>query len=353
MKGITRHCPRELQDCLVQHAPGSILGRVFRESRERYWLYTDEGEMQAELAGALRFHAPGQSELPVVGDWAVLRPLPGEPGHALLTAVLPRITQFRRVRPGDTAQPQVLAANIDVAFLVCGLDADWNPRRLERYLVLTQESGARPVIVLNKSDLVMDPAPIETELHRVAAGVAIHWVSALEGRGLNRLLDSLPQGMTGALLGSSGAGKSTLMNALAGTDQATQKVRESDQRGQHTTTRRELFLLPGERYLIDTPGLRELGIWASEASVEASFTELESVARQCRFRDCRHEGEPGCAVKAALESGELDEERWQSFLKLRGEADRVARQQDIRLREQHHRKTKKACQQGRHYRQTW
>lgn len=293
--------------------------RVSFACREEYRLLLTERsqtlEIAAEPAGRLRTF----DELPVVGDWVGARVV-GD--FALIEEVEPRRTAFIRKAAGRTQAAQVVAANVDVAFLVCGLDRDFSERRLERYLVLARESGARPVVVLNKADLAPPP-----ELDLNAPVVA---VSALAD--VSPLLAYFAAGETAVLLGSSGAGKSTIANALLGEGRlATAAVRESDARGRHTTTARMLMALPGGRWLIDTPGMRELGLVAGEGALEAVFPDVEAFAAGCRFADCSHGPEPGCAVAAALAAGALDALRWESYLKLRAEARYQAREADTRL----------------------
>ena len=297
---------------------GAVAGRVFYASRGQYRLYTATGEITAELGGALRHATRSAAHLPVVGDWVAVE-------AGLIREVAPRWSKFSRRAAGAREDEQVLAANIDIAFLVCGLDADFNVRRLERYLVMARSSGADPVIVLNKSDLC--PGELSQrmdEARSVAAGSPVVCSSARTNEGLDALSAVLEPGSTAVLLGSSGAGKSRLLNRLRGEEaHRTKTVRESDSRGRHTTTDRELMPLGNGSFLIDTPGLREIQLWAAEETVEETFADVSSVAAQCRYSDCRHTGEPGCAVAAALESGSMDRMRWASYQKLTMEVRRL------------------------------
>jgi ribosome biogenesis GTPase len=317
--------------------PGdSRLGRVFLSSRGIYSLYTEDGEVEAGLSGRFRRE---QTEWPVAGDWVLFR-------DRLIETVLPRRTRISRRQAGGKTVEQVLAANVDVVFLVCGLDRDFNLRRIERALVLVWESGAAPVIVLNKADLSPDPAEAVRATQAVASGAPVIAATALENAGVAAISLHMEGGQTAALLGSSGVGKSTLINALMGRDrQAVGEVRRSDSRGRHTTTQRELILLPQGWLIVDMPGLRELQLWSGEESLDRAFDEIAALAAQCRFRDCRHAGEPGCAVAAALEAETLDPNRFRNFTKMRREMEHLEREQDTLARLEEKRRWKRIHQQ--------
>ena len=306
--------------------------RVSLEHTHIYRVLGERGELLARVAGRLRHRAGARTDYPAVGDWVAVEP-DAHGGDARIHAVLPRTSRFSRRAAGDVTEEQIVAANIDTVFLVAGLDGDFNPRRLERYLLVAKESGASPVIVLNKADLSDDPPARVAEVQASAADVPVHAVSCRLPETLHPLRTYLQTGRTAALLGSSGAGKSTIVNRLIGHDLLrTRDVRESDSRGRHTSTSREMVLLPEGGILIDTPGMRELQLWDTGESLAGTFGDIQTLAEGCRFRDCGHRGEPGCAVAAAIESGGLDPVRLASFRKLQDEQAFQTRQQDERAR---------------------
>lgn len=262
--------------------------------------------------------AASRVDLPAVGDWVAMRRT--RPDEAIVHALLPRRTKFSRRAVGAREDEQVISANIDVVFVVTGLDGDFNLRRIERYLTLAHESGADPVIVLSKSDLCANLSARLVEAAGIAGGAPVLAISALTPEGIAPVQPYIQHGTTVALLGSSGAGKSTLLNRLLGDEyMPTQAVRESDSRGRHTTTHRELIPLPQGGALIDNPGMRELQLWASQDSLDETFDDIASLAAACRFHDCIHASEPGCEVRAALEAGSLSAQRWASYEKLLAE----------------------------------
>jgi len=299
-------------------------GRVSFAAHEQYRIYLEDGDYEAAPAGRLRYG----SVLPAVGDWVAARLV--DPNLALIEAVLPRRTTFSRRVAGKTVAEQVIAANVDLAVIVCGLDGDFNVRRLERYLVLARESGGDALIVLNKSDLC-DAVPQRLDQVASVAQRVPHLV--MSARESVEDLRSAIGGRTVAFLGSSGVGKSTIVNALLGEQiQTTLPVREADSRGRHATTSRMLIPLPEGGAVIDNPGMRELQLWATEDSLDKVFDDVAALASQCRFRDCTHTNEPGCAIQTALERGEIDGSRWRSYCKLQGELRHEQLQQDALAR---------------------
>ncbi len=300
-----------------QTIPDHNHGRIALVHRNQYVVWTAAGEITATLSGHLR-HI--DSTQPCVGDWVTLRE------RSVISEVLPRRTKLSRKEPGRRVQEQVLAANMDLLFIVTGLDRDYNPRRIERYLVLAHESGAHPIVLLNKADLRNDVDHVIRLTEHHAPGVPVFALSALEQWGLDAIAANLQPAQTAALIGSSGAGKSTIVNALLGeARQSTTLVRESDSKGRHTTTHRELIRMPGDWLLMDLPGLRELQLWADPENINDAFAEVAELAERCKFRDCSHQAEPGCAVRNAT----LDPARLASYRKLQRELQHLELQTDI------------------------
>lgn len=295
--------------------------RIVVEHQHAYTIRTDAGEGTATVSGRYRFETRGPEDFPAVGDWVAIDGV-GEVAGATIHALLPRRSAFTRLAAGRRPDGQVLAANVDVVLIAMGLDGDFNLPRLERYLAVGWSSGAMPVVLLTKADRCPD---VETRLLAacaVAPGVPVHAISALTGEGMAALVPHLAPGRTAAVLGSSGVGKSTLVNALLGSDElATAPVRADDARGRHTTTHRQLLVLPGGACIVDTPGMRELGLIDSGSGLGEAFADIDEIAADCRFSDCRHDREPGCAVAAAIGDGRLTSDRLRSFRKLEREAE--------------------------------
>jgi len=307
-----------------------------------YRVFAESGELQTQHAGRLRHQA---DSLSAVGDWVAIRPSPGE-DTGTIEAILPRRSKFSRKVAGELTVEQIVAANIDTVFLIMGLDGDYNPRRLERYLLLAHESGARPVVILNKSDVADHLAEDMDEIRALAVGIPVHAISAKERDGIDVIAGYLGPGRTGALLGSSGVGKSTLVNALLGEEKfKTREVRASDSRGRHTTRHRNLILLPEQRgLLVDTPGMRELQLWSQGDGARDTFDDILELAQGCHFTDCRHRDEPRCAVKQSVEEGALAADRLEGFLKLQDELKSLEARKDVRAQIDAKRKIKSVSQ---------
>lgn len=314
-------------------AANLVPARVAVQHKNAYELLTATGAIRATCAGKLLHDSVTRADLPAVGDWVAVRLRPYEP-YADIHAVLPRRTLFSRRAPGDDVE-QVVAAHVDTVFLVTALDQNYNLRRIERYLAVAWQSGAQPVVLLNKADLHPNPSAARAEVEAIAATAPVVSVSALHDSAatLAALAPWLAPSKTLALLGSSGVGKSTLVNTLLGADrQRTSHVSDAVGKGRHTTTHRELIVAPAGWIVIDTPGMRELQLWdTDDDALDATFVDVAAVAAQCRFGDCAHRGEPGCAIQAALDDGTLDFDRWQSFQKLQREQAYAARRSDPRI----------------------
>jgi len=307
-------------------ADGLRPGRVLSQEKLLYLVHDGKAELAAELSGRFRHEADQHGGFPAVGDWVAIKPHSDD--HAIIHALLPRRTAISRKDPGEKTAEQVIAANIDTIFLVAGLDQEFNPRRVERYVAAMLGSGATPVVVLNKTDICPDPAAAVGQLGPIQAMVPVLQVSAADGTGLDAIRSYVRAGETVAFVGSSGVGKSSIINRLLGADrQQTGEVSKAVGKGRHVTTRRELIPIDGGGLLMDTPGLRELQLWGEESNLEGAFEDIEALARECRFRDCRHDNEPGCAVRAAVEDGTLTPERLRNFEKMQRELRFLAKRQ--------------------------
>ncbi|MCD4656211.1 MAG: ribosome small subunit-dependent GTPase A [Planctomycetes bacterium] len=321
--------------------PDLTPARVAREDRNQYLLYTTQGGISGEVTGKFLNNHVNRSDFPAVGDWVAAEIL-SEEDKAMIHAVLPRRSKFSRKLKGNTTEEQVLASNIDTLFIVNGLDDDYNIRRIERYLTLVWNSGAEPIIVLNKADICSNLDEITAEVLGISFGVPVMPVSAVENIGFDELRKHLKHGKTSAFIGSSGVGKSSIINCLLGESrQKVKEVRAWRQRGQHTTTSRELFLCDNLGMLIDSPGIRELQLWANDESLTTTFEDIDEFTQKCKFRDCQHINEPGCAVLQALEDDELDYSRYESYLKQQKELKYLDRKQNIHAQKQETLKWKK------------
>ncbi|MDI3285973.1 ribosome small subunit-dependent GTPase A [Polyangium sp. 15x6] len=338
--GFTPHFAGHFAAHAAEHSTSRLPARVITEHRGAYRVHDGTIERWAVIAGRLRHEAESPLDMPAVGDWVVLDETADTEGRAVIQAILQRRTAFVRRAAGLDKKPQVVAANVDRVFLVSSLNRDFSPRRLERYLALARESGADPVILLSKADLA-DPGPAIEAASAIARGVPIHASSSQTGEGIEIVRDYLRDNRTGILLGSSGVGKSTLINHLLGeTRFATSPIRDDDDTGRHTTVRRELVVLPTGGIMIDTPGMREIGLWEASAGLDEAFDDVAVLAASCRFSDCRHEKEPGCAVQRAITEGALSAERLASYKNLQKEGDRIEMASDPRARSEEIRKNR-------------
>lgn len=325
-----------------------VIGRVILEHKRLYRVITEQGEVLASVSGRMNYEVTERSHFPCVGDWVVMTVT--EDGKGLIHNILPRKSSFSRKSVGRIPEEQIVATNIDTVFLVLALNQDFNIRRLERYLVMVWESGANPVILLNKADLCEDLTVKQKEVELISLGVPIHIVSVETGMGLDLLQNYIHVGKTIALLGSSGVGKSSLVNRWLGKNkQITQTIRSGDDRGRHTTTYRELILLPQGGCMIDTPGMRELQLWEAPSGLNEAFADIEALGNLCKFTDCQHQKEQGCAVQQALREGKLDQERYQHFLKLQRELAFLARKKNKRIQSANKQKMKQIKKQQRKY----
>lgn len=304
------------QDFKKYYELGMSPGRVFLENKNVYKVYTEIGEIEGKVSGKFQYETVGKDEFPAVGDWVAVA-VREEEKSGTIHEVLKRSSCFSRKTVGAITEAQVIASNFNYVFIVTSLNLNFNLRRIERYLTIALNSGGIPVIILSKADLCENVEEKIQEVRDIAFGVEVYAISSLNGEGINDLLNLLQSGLTAAVVGSSGVGKSTLLNKLAGKNlMETSEIREEDSKGKHTTTKRQLFLLPSGGIIIDTPGTRELGLWDTKESFSDVFNDIEELSTQCKFRDCKHENEPGCNVKAALQSGILDEKRFESYKKL-------------------------------------
>ncbi|MGE7843002.1 ribosome small subunit-dependent GTPase A [Lysinibacillus sp. NPDC093712] len=317
-----------------------VPARVTLEHKHSYRVLAEEGEWLATVAGHFAYTSVAREDYPAVGDWVLVEKMAGEE-KAIIHKLFNRKSVFSRKVAGQEIKEQIVASNVDIVLLVMSLNADFNIRRLERYLVAAWDSGAKPIIVLTKADLCEDISSMVREVELVAFGVDIFVTSARSGEGIAAIQNLFTEGVTGALLGSSGAGKSTLMNALSGEElMKVSGIREDDAKGRHTTTHRELIVLPSGGCLIDTPGMRELQLWDQSESLSSSFRDIEEFAAACRYRDCTHHMEPHCAVQQAINDGALEQSRLQSYFKLQKELAFIERKTNMQAKLNEQRKWK-------------
>ena len=329
---------------------GLVPGRITQVQRKSCIALTEFGEIEVKVSGKFRFDTFNKGSYPVVGDWVGIKKEFND-DRGIIQAVLPRRSKLSRKVAGRVTEEQIIAANVDIVWIVSGLDNDFNIQRIERYLTLASESGSKPVVILNKSDLCDDPDVRIEQVKRIAPSTPIYSLSAELNHGLDILNRYLGKGKTIALLGSSGVGKSTIINRLLGVDrQKVGPVRESDSHGRHITTYREMIMLPNGGMIIDNPGMREIQLWSKGDGLNDVFKDIEEVAQNCRFRDCIHESEPGCAVKEALDKGELDPRRYTHYLKLRKEVKFLSNKHNEMVRSTEKAKWKNIAKYGREIR---
>lgn len=330
---------------------GFTIARVIAEHKGRYAILLDGAELTAEITGKMMFEAVTRKDYPAVGDWVAVQRY-DDASPSIIHRTLPRTTILSRKTSGKEMEEQIIAVNVDIVFIVQGLDNDFNLRRLERFLVVASQSGARPVILLSKSDLHDQEmlSDIMQEVNAIAKSAPVILYSAKTLHHLDEIRKFITNDVTVCFVGSSGAGKSTLINRLLGREKlATQEVRAEDSKGKHTTTHRELIQLPQGGCVIDTPGLREIGLWDADSSIDTTFADIIDLGLQCKFTDCTHHDEPGCAVRAAIDDGSLDEGRYISFLKLQKEAEFIASKTDITKQQERKAREKKLGKYQKEY----
>ena len=340
-----------LAEAFAPHAAeGLVPARVSIAYGATFRVITADGDFLADVTGRMRHEAQGRRDLPAVGDWVAIKPTTIAGGRATIQAILPRTSVFSRKAAGTDTTEQILATNVDVAFLMTAFDQDLNLRRLERYLAMTWESGASPVILVNKADLTDEVDALRADVDRIALGVPVHAISAKHSEGLDELAPYLVAGRTLVVLGSSGVGKSTLINRLVGDERLrTSEVREDDHRGRHTTTHRELIVLPMGAILIDTPGMRELQLWSADAGMVEAFDDIATLAADCYFADCQHATEPKCAVKQAVERGDMPADRLAGFHKLQAEQVALLARQDTLAQQDRKKRDRQGSKAVRNY----
>ncbi|MBV1758606.1 MAG: ribosome small subunit-dependent GTPase A [Dethiosulfatibacter sp.] len=319
----------------------SFLGRIVTEGNKIYKVITKEGMITGEVSGKAMYDASGTDDFPAVGDWVLLDRLDGQSGNAIILKVLQRKSKLSRKVAGKRFDEQIIATNIDTIFITMSVNNDFNIRRLERYLTIVWDSMAVPVILLTKIDLCQNIDDKMLEIEEVSPGVDIITTSAVTGEGVNQITKYLGPGKTVAFIGSSGVGKSSIINYLKGEKIMAVKELRNDDKGRHTTTHRQLVPMASGGVIIDTPGMREIQIMDVETSLDKTFTDVEVLAKNCRFNNCQHQSEPGCAINEALEDGTLDRSRWENYIKMKKEIDYFIRKTDKKAESEYWNKIKK------------
>lgn len=317
--GFNAFFKKHFENCQLENVSA---GRICAEHKGGYKLYSKDGELNAIISGKFRNNVKSKEDFPAVGDWVIFEAVNGknEGANAIIQGILPRKSKFSRKVAGKETQEQIIASNIDIAFVVCALNYDFNLRRIERYLSLVWQSGATPVIVLTKPDLCKDIQNKITEVSNVAFGVDIHVINNISADGIEVLQDYFNENKTVVLLGSSGVGKSSLINNLAHENiMKVSELRNNIDKGRHTTTHKQMFILPNGGLIIDTPGIRELQLWDVDDGVSQCFSDIETFSKSCKFADCTHQNEPGCAVREAIKANRLDEGRFENYIKIQKE----------------------------------
>ncbi|WP_243414772.1 ribosome small subunit-dependent GTPase A [Sporosalibacterium faouarense] len=329
--GWNKGLQTQLEEFNIENDCEYKIGRVAVEYKGLYKIFTSVGEILGAISGKMQHNAIDREDYPAVGDWVIIDRTDQKTGNAIIHSIFPRKSKFSRKIAGNQAGEQIIATNVDYLFICMSLNKDFNLRRLERYLIMAWEGGANPVVLLTKSDISDNIDERINDVESVAFGVNVHVVSSVTGDGIDEIYQYIDKGTTIAFIGSSGVGKSTLINYLAGEEKLeTRDIREGDDKGKHTTTHRELILLKDKGIVIDTPGMRELHILDAESGIDNTFSDIEELAAKCKFNDCKHDSEPGCAIKGAIDNGSLSENRFANYLKLQREAEYIQRKNKLK-----------------------
>jgi len=338
---------KNIEEFFKEYKDKYKLGRVAVEHKGLYRIFTEDGEIVGAISGKMKYNALVREDFPAVGDWVIIDRTNGYSGNAVIHGILPRKSKFSRKIAGNQLDEQIIAVNIDTVFICMSFNSDFNIRRLERYITMAWESGAMPVILLTKADLCDEIDEKLSQVEAASIGIDVHVISAIENIGMNEICQYIKRGETLAFLGSSGVGKSTIINSLLGEERQSTKEVRNDDKGKHTTTTREMFLLNSGAVVIDTPGMRELHILDTEEGLDKAFYDIEEIGNNCKFNDCTHNSEPDCAIKKAIEQGTLEQSRYNSYLKLKKEAEYIARKNDVKKQIEEKEKWKKIHKQVR------